>query len=94
MPVIELSAGPVQYVDSGGDGAVLVLTHGLLMDASVWQEVIADLSRDHRCIAPTFPVGSHRHPMREGADFSPAGLASLLAEFLEAVDLRRHAGRQ
>ena len=33
---VELSAGPLEYVDTGGDGPVVVLLPGLLMDASLW----------------------------------------------------------
>lgn len=43
MPEIELSAGVVEYQDTGGDGPVLVFLHGLLMDGTVWRKVIADL---------------------------------------------------
>jgi hypothetical protein len=35
MTTIELSAGPVEYTDTGGDGPVLVFVHGLMMDASL-----------------------------------------------------------
>ena len=82
MSAIELSSGVVEYTDSGGDGPVLVLLHGLMMDASLWDQVIADLSRDHRCVAPTLPLGAHRHPMRPDADLSPPGIARLVAEFM------------
>ncbi len=57
MKQIELSAGTIEYHDTGGDGPVLVLLHGLMMDASLWDEVIADLSPGHRCVAPTLPLG-------------------------------------
>jgi pimeloyl-ACP methyl ester carboxylesterase len=87
-PVVELSTGPVEYVDTGGDGPVVVLLHGLLMDASLWEDVIADLARDHRCIAPTLPLGAHRHPVAEGADLSLAGVGRMVAELLERLDLR------
>ena len=30
---IELSAGTVEYEDTGGDGPVIVFLHGLMMDA-------------------------------------------------------------
>lgn len=33
-------------------GQVVVLLHGLLMDASLWEATIAELSADHRCLAP------------------------------------------
>ncbi|MCD9875999.1 alpha/beta fold hydrolase [Streptomyces guryensis] len=85
---IELSAGTIAYQDSGGDGPVLVLLHGLLMDASLWEGPSADLAADHRCIAPTLPLGAHRHPMRADADLSLPGVARLVAELLERLDLR------
>jgi len=28
-----------------------------MMDASLWDETIAELSADHRCVAPTLPLG-------------------------------------
>jgi pimeloyl-ACP methyl ester carboxylesterase len=68
METVELSAGTIQYQDTGGDGPVVVLLHGLLMDASLWDAVIADLRVDHRCVAPTLPLGAHRYPMRADAD--------------------------
>jgi pimeloyl-ACP methyl ester carboxylesterase len=88
MREIELSAGTIEYEDTGGDGPVLVLLHGLMMDASLWDDVIAGLSADYRCIAPTLPLGSHRHPMRPGADLSLPGIARLAAEFMDRLDLR------
>jgi pimeloyl-ACP methyl ester carboxylesterase len=87
MNEIELSTGILRYVDSGTDGPVVVLLHGLLMDASLWDDVIADLSTDHRCIAPTLPLGAHRLPMSPGADLSLPGIAGLVAEFLDRLDL-------
>jgi pimeloyl-ACP methyl ester carboxylesterase len=88
MTEIELSAGTIDYTDTGGDGPVLVLLHGMLMDASLWDEVIADLSADHRCVAPTLPLGAHRHAMHADADLSLRGIARLVAEFLDRLDLR------
>ncbi|HEX4224935.1 MAG TPA: alpha/beta fold hydrolase [Pseudonocardiaceae bacterium] len=86
MDRIELSAGTIDYTDTG-HGQVIVLVHGLLMDSSLWADVVADLSADHRCIAPTLPLGAHRDPMRADADLSMAGIARLLAEFLDRLDL-------
>ena len=39
---------------------MLVLLHGLMMDASLWDDVIAGLSPSYRCVAPTLPLGAHR----------------------------------
>jgi pimeloyl-ACP methyl ester carboxylesterase len=87
MKEIELSAGTIEYEDTGG-GPVLVLLHGLMMDASLWDGPIADLSADHRCVAPTLPLGAHRRAMHAGADLSLPGIARLAAEFLDRLDLR------
>jgi pimeloyl-ACP methyl ester carboxylesterase len=84
---IELSAGTIDYVDSGGNGPAVVMLHGLMMDASLWEDVIADLESDYRCIAPTLPLGAHRHGMRDDADLSLRGVASLVAELLDRLDL-------
>ncbi len=84
---IELSAGTIEYEDSAGSGPDLVLLHGLLMDASLWDAVVADLSVDHRCVAPTLPLGAHRRPMHADADLSLPAIARLVAEFLERLDL-------
>jgi pimeloyl-ACP methyl ester carboxylesterase len=86
MREIKLSAGTMEYEDAG-DGPALVLLHGLMMDASLWDGVIADLSADHRCVAPTLPLGAHRHAMHADADLSLPGIARLVAEFLERLDL-------
>ncbi len=87
MATVELSAGTIEYEDTGGSKPVVVLVHGVLMDSSVWRNVIAELATDHRCVAPTLPLGAHPHPMRAGADLSLEGLPHLLAEFLERLDV-------
>ena len=88
MPEVDLPAGPIEYVDTGGDGPVLVFLHGLLMDGSIFDAVVRDLQTDHRCIVPTLPLGSHRRPMRPDADLSLRGFGRLIADFLERLDLR------
>jgi pimeloyl-ACP methyl ester carboxylesterase len=87
MPQLELSAGVIDYEDTGGTGPVLVLLGGLVMDASVWDPVVAELRADHRCIVPTLPLGAHRRPMRPDADLSLAGFGAMLAELLERLGL-------
>jgi pimeloyl-ACP methyl ester carboxylesterase len=87
MPELELTAGTIDYDDTGGRGPVLVLLGGVLMDGSVWDPVVDDLRRDHRCIVPTLPLGSHRRPMHADADLSLAGYGRMVAELLERLDL-------
>jgi pimeloyl-ACP methyl ester carboxylesterase len=86
MATIELSAGTIEYQDTG-TGPVLVFLHGLLMDASLWDDVITGLSPGFRCLAPTLPLGAHRVPMRPDADLSMPAIARLVTEFLDRLDL-------
>jgi pimeloyl-ACP methyl ester carboxylesterase len=88
MQRAELTAGTIEYEDTGGDGPVVVLLHGLLMDHTLWRAVTADLRADHRVVVPVLPVGSHRIPMRPAADLSMQGLARIVADVLDALDLR------
>jgi len=88
MPEVELSAGPIEYADTGGDGPVLVFLHGLVMDGTIFDAVVQELRADHRCIVPTLPLGSHRRPMRPDADLSLRGFGDIVADFLERLDLR------
>ena len=86
--VLELSAGPVEVEDTGGDGPVVVLLHGVMMDHRQWSAVVERLRTTYRCVLPTLPLGAHRRPMRPGADLSLRGQARLVSEVLERLDLR------
>ncbi len=86
LETVELSAGTIEYADTG-DGPAVVFLHGAMKDATVWDQVVAQLPPSYRCIRPTMPLGSHRIPLRAEADLSVAGLARLTGEFLAALDL-------
>ncbi|WP_028936655.1 alpha/beta fold hydrolase [Pseudonocardia spinosispora] len=88
MSEIDLDQGTVQYSDSGGDGPVIVLIHGLLVNGSLWRDVVPLLSENARVVVPELPMGSHRIPMKPDADLTPPGVARLIADFLDALDLR------
>ena len=87
MKQIDLAQGTVCYEEHGA-GDPVVFVHGLLVDGSLWNGVVGELQATHRCIVPTWPLGSHTLPMFEDADLSPAGAARLVADFLAALDLR------
>jgi pimeloyl-ACP methyl ester carboxylesterase len=57
------------------------------MDGSLWEAVIAVLAIDHRCVAPTLPLGAHRRAVRPDADLSLRGQARLVIELLERLGL-------
>jgi pimeloyl-ACP methyl ester carboxylesterase len=82
---IELSAGTIEYQDVGR-GPTLVLLHGFLMDGSLWDETVAELSADHRCVVPTLPLGAHRQAMHTDADLSLPAIARLVTEFLDRLE--------
>ena len=86
MPTIDLAAGPIDYVDTGGEGPVVVLTHGFPMDHRQWRKVLPKLE-GMRCILPTLPLGAHHRPMKPDADLSQAGQARILADLIDALDL-------
>jgi pimeloyl-ACP methyl ester carboxylesterase len=88
MESVRLSSGTIDYEDSGGNGPVIVLAGGLLMDATLWDQVVARLAPDHRCVVPVLPLGGHRRAMNPDADLSLHGQAELLAELIERLDLR------
>ncbi len=49
--------------------------------------MIPELSKNFRCIVPEWPFGGHKIPIANKLDFSPNGIADLIAEFLSAIDL-------
>lgn len=85
MVEIKLSRRVLEYTDRGS-GPVVVLLHGLLMDASLWDRTVELLAGDFRCVALTLPLGAHRIPMP--GDLSLPAVAALVSEFLAELDLR------
>jgi pimeloyl-ACP methyl ester carboxylesterase len=86
MPEIQLSQGVVRYREQG-TGTPIVLIHGLLVNGNIWDRLVPLLAAQGRCIVPDLPLGSHSVPMNKGADLSAPGLARLIAEFIERLEL-------
>jgi pimeloyl-ACP methyl ester carboxylesterase len=85
---VELNQGTIEYREQGS-GEVVVFVHGLLVDGRLWRDVVPALAATHRCVVPDWPLGSHRVPLKQGADRSPRGIAHLIADFLDELDLQR-----
>jgi pimeloyl-ACP methyl ester carboxylesterase len=83
---VRLPAGTVRYRERGS-GRPVVFVHGFLTNADLWRGVAAPLSESCRCIAPDWPLGSHTVAMEPDADLTPHGIARLIADFLEELDL-------
>lgn len=85
--LVELPQGVIAYRERGA-GPPVLFVHGLLVNADLWRNVVPLVAdAGYRCLAPDWPLGSHEHPMREQADLSPPGLARLIADFLDALEL-------
>jgi pimeloyl-ACP methyl ester carboxylesterase len=87
MKEAPIPQGTIRYREQG-NGAPIVLVHGLLNNGLLWREVVEELAKDFRVIAPDWPLGSQALPMEEGTDLSPPGLAAIVGAFLDALDLR------
>lgn len=87
MKLVVLPAGELEYTERGS-GPPVVLLHGLLMNHTQWDRVMPLLPAGFRYIRPVLPMGGHRRAMPPGADLSLRGLVHLVADFLEALDLR------
>ena len=86
MAHITVTQGTIEYREQGS-GPPVVLIHGLLVNGTVWDRVVAALAGRAQCIVPDLPLGSHRVPMAADADLSPTGLARLIAELIERLGL-------
>src|SRR2546430_17018159 len=87
MPhTLDLTAGPISYEDSEGSGPVVLFVHGLLVDGTLWRKVVTRLD-GLRCVVPTLPLGSHRVPARDRSALTPIGVADLIAEFMDRLEL-------
>ena len=83
---VEVPAGTIEYRERGR-GPAIVFVHGVGVNGDLWRKVVPGLADEHRCIAPDLPLGAHSHPLREGTDLSLAGLARIVADLLEALEL-------
>ena len=87
MGEVRLPQADLRYSDSGS-GEPVVFLHGVFVDGRLYRKVVPHLEGQVRCIVPDLPLGAHQRPAAPGADLSPHGLAQLVADFLEALDLQ------
>lgn len=91
MPTIELPHATLNYHVAGPADSPfppVVFVHPVLADGTLWGPVAERLAaRGIRSYAPDWPLGSHRIPLPDDADQSPRGVAKLVLDFLEALDL-------
>jgi pimeloyl-ACP methyl ester carboxylesterase len=75
----------IRYRERGG-GPPVVFVHGLLSNGDLWRKVVPRLD-GVRCISPDWPLGSHELPLSAQADTTPSGIADLVGDFLDSLDL-------
>jgi pimeloyl-ACP methyl ester carboxylesterase len=86
VKTVTLDAGPISYRDNGSGDPILFVA-GFLNDGTHWRKVVPLLEGEYRCIVPDWPLGSHRTAMRPDADLTPPGLARIVADFMDALEL-------
>src|SRR5688572_5506736 len=64
----------------------IVFLHGVMVDGSLWDDVVA-LLPDRECVVLELPLGSHTVPAADRSALTPAGVAELILDDLEARDL-------
>lgn len=84
---VELGQGVVRYREVG-EGPPLVFVHGILVNGVLWRGVVPPLAQHYRCVVPDLPLGGHRVPVNSDADLSPAGIAQIVVDFMEALGLQ------
>jgi pimeloyl-ACP methyl ester carboxylesterase len=91
MPTVDVVHGRIHYRVAGppdSEKPPVVLLHGLLVNGDLWTGVLDALAAEGiRAYAPDLPLGAHPIPLAPDADLSPRGVAQLVLDFLEALDL-------
>src|SRR5690348_5530482 len=83
---VELPAGTIRYREAG-EGKPVVFVHGFLVDGRLWEGVVDRLCDRCCCLAPDWPMGAHQVALNQDADLTPPGVARLIADFLDKLDL-------
>ncbi|MEU1985403.1 alpha/beta hydrolase [Nocardia sp. NPDC019395] len=84
--IANLTGARIRYRDTGS-GPPIVFVHGLLVNADLWRHIVPRVAAaGYRCLAPDWPLGSHSIPVPD-ANLTPEGVADLIAEFLENLEL-------
>ena len=64
-----------------------MFVHGVAVNGDLWRRVVPGLAGGYRCITPDLPWGSHSIPLNPHTDLSLPGMARIVADFLDALDV-------
>lgn len=87
MPFIDLRGQRLHYEDTGGAGPAIVFSHGLLMDASMWDAQVQALRGSCRCI--TWDERGHGQTGEAREDFTYEDSADDLLGLLRSLGISR-----
>ena len=68
MPQVDLNGTHIHFTDTGGDSDVIVFSHGLLLDGSIFEEQVAHLRDSYRCITFDHRGQGHSGVAKDGYD--------------------------
>lgn len=83
---VDVPAGTISYRERGA-GSPIVFVHGVAVNGDLWRRVVPTLASRHHCITPDLPWGSHSIPLKPDTDLSLPGMARIVADLLEAIDV-------
>jgi pimeloyl-ACP methyl ester carboxylesterase len=86
MRYLELHGERVAYQDAG-DGETLLLIHGMAGSSATWRDVIPQLAKNYRVIAPD--LLGHGESDKPRGDYSLGAFAASLRDLLDALDIPR-----
>lgn len=91
MPTVALPSGPTLAYEDSGPGpegsSVIVLSHGLLMDRTMFAPQVDALHAQHRCL--TWDGRAHGETISDGQPFSFWDSADDLVGLLDALEVER-----
>ena len=91
MAELALRQATIEYQQFGPPDSAhppVLFVHGILTDWRLWRDVAEDLGRrGFRCILPTWPLGSHTIPVSDATALSLPGVAALINDAIDALDL-------
>ena len=83
---VHTRSGPASYIDTGGPSRPALFAHGVITSSYLWRHVIDHLDGQRRCVAVELPLYGPT-PAAADQDFSLPGLARVVADFSDALDL-------
>jgi pimeloyl-ACP methyl ester carboxylesterase len=83
---VNINGTPID-VRTSGSGPVLLFIHGVYVNSHLWDDVVALIGSNFRCVLPDLPLGGHQTPL--GSAFKPDldELAALIPGVMEELDL-------